>query len=155
MQAQKSVPTSHKKIYKLDKLAMEYTGNDRRKANNCVFGYIRGISTSYCDEGENGGHVGYIDSIVNKWTSTAGKIDKGFVNFVASNEKVDEITFPEFFASFVQDSDDYNSYLYGAVDSSFLNKRYKVPAPYRRFQYNKVFYRLRKKFNCKRFPRVL
>ena len=46
---------------------------------------------------------------------------------VASNEKVGEITFPEFFASFVQDSDDYNSYLYGTVDSSFLNKRYKVP----------------------------
>ena len=116
-------------IDKLDKLAMKYTGNDRRKANNCVFGYIRGISKSYCDEGENGGHVGYIDSIVNKWTSTAGKIDKGFVNFVTSNEKVGEITFPEFFASFVQGSDDYNSYLYGAVDISFLNKRYKVPDP--------------------------
>lgn len=116
-------------VDKLDKLAMEYTGNDRRKANNCVFGYIRGISKSYCDKEENGGYVSYFDSIVGKWTSTAGKIDKEFVNFVAANEKVGEITFPEFFASFVQGSSYYNSYLYGHVDSAFLNKNYLVPDP--------------------------
>ena len=116
-------------VDRLEKLAMEYTGYDRKKANNCVFGYIRGINKSYCDKEENGGAAGYIESIVAEWTLTAGKIDKEFVNFVASNEKVDEITFPEFFASFVQDSNNYNSYLYGAVNSSFLNKHYKVPDP--------------------------
>ena len=121
-------------IDKLDKLALSYANNDRRKANNCVFGYIRGINKNYTAKDERSDksmydNFNFSDLVGGTWGATAGKIDKGFVNYVAENEKEGEITFPEFFASFIQNRNDYNSYFYGKVDDAFLNKAYLVPDP--------------------------
>ena len=115
-------------IGKLDKLAMEYTNSDRQKAINCVFGYIRGINKDYAgkDEKQKDPNDKY-DGI--EWKVVCGPIDKGFISFVATKEKADEITFPEFFASFLQNASNYNSFLHGAVDDVYLNKAYKVPDP--------------------------
>lgn len=115
-------------IGKLEKLAMEYTNSDRQKAINCVSGYIRGINKDYAgkDERQKDPNDKY-DGI--EWKVVCGPIDKGFISFVATKEKADEITFPEFFASFLQNASNYNSFLHGAVDDVYLNKAYKVPDP--------------------------
>ncbi len=115
-------------INELDKLAMSYTNRDRRKANNCVLGYIRGINKDYAgkDEKQKDPNDKY-DGI--EWKVVCGPIDKGFISFVATKEKADEITFPEFFASFLQNASNYNSFLHGAIDEVYLNKAYKVPDP--------------------------
>lgn len=105
-------------IGELESLAMDYANNNTQTAINLVLGYIRGINRSYSSDIYLG---------VGEWSLVCGGIDEGFISYVATHSG-DGITFPQFFASFLQNNN-YNSDMYGTIDSSFTSKKYLIPDP--------------------------
>ena len=93
-----------------------------RSINELVLGYIRGINVNYTESGA----LHY----VKRWSMVAGTIDTAFIQYVSQYGNTGtDITFPAFFASFLQNASNYNTSLYGNISSTCLNKNYILIDP--------------------------
>ncbi len=93
-------------IRELEEFASEYSSCSGDNVNNCVLGYVRGINEGYVYGDESASTL--------KWTLTLGNINKGFIDYVDSQDGT-ELEIADFFSAFIPFGD-YNLTDYGMDD---------------------------------------
>ena len=114
-------------IRQLESYAREYldfsNGASKIPVNNLVLGFIRAINRNYTSE--------YAD----KWALICGEYDINFINYVLAKDQSNDLTLLEFFSSFLQDQNSYNSKIFGSINQNLLNKHFYIPDPLESDQY--------------------
>lgn len=123
-------------IKKLEAYAEPLSYASRMKLNNLVLGYIRGINNNYTGKNERSSTTIFDKSTwgFDYWQVIAGYIDCSFATKVQLQEYGEEISLSDFFGSYLNSKEDYNSFLNYSSSNNYILGTQKLSDPLDSYQ---------------------